>query len=270
MTRISPFTRLLALLLALLFLLALPSCADPKPDGETTESTPETTEPPETSAPADTPAPTPKKRVALTFDDGPQHYEERTKAIVDELVKYGFSATFFVVGNRIPGGDALAYAVENGCDIGIHGFTHTFYYDTCTDEQYRNEIEKTAAAIERAIPGYKVRLMRPVGGRISSERLSDCPYSVILWNVDSADWEHKYASGDSAEVAAEKVNTIVENVMSTVTDGDVILMHDIYESTYDATVILLERLHAEGYEVVSVTELFGDSLVAGKKYMSAD
>ena len=261
--------RTLALLIALLLTLSISACADPEDGAETTSPLPESTE--ESTAPADTPADTtPKKRVALTFDDGPQYYEDRTKAIVDELAKYGFTATFFVVGNRIPGGDALAYAVEKGCDVGIHGFTHTFYYDTCTDEQYRNEIEKTAAAIERAIPGYNVRLMRPVGGRISSDRLAASPYSVILWNVDSADWEYKYASGDSDATAAEKVNTIVENVMNTVSDGDIILMHDIYESTYDATVILLERLHAEGYEVVSVTELLGDSLAAGKKYTSAD
>ena len=263
------FIRAVALLLALFCLLSAVGCAEG--DGEGTEGLTESSA--STSAPANIPSetePVPKKRVALTFDDGPQHYEERTKAIVDELTKYGYTATFFVVGNRIPGGDALSYAVERGCEIGIHGYTHTFYYDKCTDEQYRNELEKTAAAIERAVPGYKVRLMRPVGGRISDERLAASPYSVILWNVDSADWEHKYASGDSDATANAKVQTVVDNVMKTVSDGDVILMHDIYESTYDATVVLLERLYEEGYEVVTVSELFGDRLKPGEKYLSAD
>ena len=209
---------------------------------------------------------TPKKRVALTFDDGPQHYQERTKQIVDELEKYGFHATFFVVGNRVAGGDALAYAVEKGNELGIHGYTHEIYYDTCSNADYDNEINKTLAAIQKAVPGYKVKLMRPVGGRMTDERIAASPYSVILWNVDSLDYEHTYKKGDSDEVAAEKVNTIVENVMSKVSDGDVILMHDIYESTFDAVVVLLAELDRQGYEVVTVSELFGDSLEPGKKY----
>ena len=188
---------------------------------------------------------------------------------MDELSKYGYTATFFVLGNRIPGGDALAYAVSKGCEIGIHGFTHEIYYDKCSDAEYKEEIEKTAAAIEKAIPGYNIRLMRPIGGRISDERLAASPYSIIFWSVDSADWEYKYASGDSDEVAAEKVNTIVDNIMNGLRDGDVILMHDIYQSTYDATLLLLERLHAEGYEVVTVSELFGDTLLPGVMYTRA-
>ena len=209
---------------------------------------------------------TPKKRVALTFDDGPQHYQERTKEIVDELEKYGFHATFFVVGNRVAGGDALAYAVEKGNELGIHGYTHEVYYDTCTNSDYNTEINKTLAEIQKAVPGYKVRLMRPVGGRMTEEWIAASPYSVILWNVDSLDYEHTYKKGDSDEVAAEKVDVIVENVMSKVSDGDVILMHDIYESTFDAVVVLLAELDRQGYEVVTVSELFGDSLEPGKKY----
>jgi hypothetical protein len=58
--------------------------------------------------------------------------------------------------------------------------------------------------------------------------------------------------------------------MSTVSDGDIILMHDIWSNTYDAVVILLQKLHAEGYEVVSVSELLGDSMKSGREYFSAD
>ena len=119
----------------------------------------------------------PKKRVALTFDDGPQHYVERTKALVDELARYGFEATFFVVGNRVAGGDALSYAVKNGCEIGIHGYTHDskHYYDSCTDARYEEELERTRQAILSAVPGYEVKLMRPkiivCLGRIAAMRI---------------------------------------------------------------------------------------------------
>ena len=75
-----------------------------------------------------------KKRVAMTFDDGPHNVY--TKRIVDELAKYGFHATFFVVGNRVDGGtyngkSGLLYAYEHGNEIGIHGYTHTAYYNKC-------------------------------------------------------------------------------------------------------------------------------------------
>lgn len=214
---------------------------------------------------------TPKKRVALTFDDGPNHYD-KTKAIVDELSKYGFHATFFVVGNRIAGGDSLAYAVSKGNEIGIHGYTHEqgLYYDTCTEEEYHQELNRTAQAIRDQVPGYQIKLMRPVGGRITTKRVQTCPYAVIHWSVDSDDWNlaNRYYPGISDEEAQKRVDTIVNNVMSNVKDGDIILMHDIYESTRDATKIILQRLYEEGYEVVTVSELLGDDLEAGRMYHS--
>ncbi|MBQ1261340.1 MAG: polysaccharide deacetylase family protein [Clostridia bacterium] len=214
----------------------------------------------------------PKKRVALTFDDGPQHYVERTKALVDELARYGFEATFFVVGNRIAGGDALSYAVGHGCEIGIHGYTHDpkHYYDSCTQERYEEELERTRQAILSAVPGYEVKLMRPIGGKITSARIRECPYAVIGWDVDSCDWENKYYSGISDEEADRRVNRIVENVMSAVEDGSIVLLHDIYESTYDAAVILIQRLYEEGYELVTVSELLGDALETGRAYGTLD
>ena len=56
--------------------------------------------------------------------------------------------------------------------------------------------------------------------------------------------------------------------MLSLKDGDIILMHDIYESTADATKILLKRLHDEGYDVVTVSELLGDNLEKGRIYYS--
>ena len=210
--------------------------------------------------------------IALTFDDGPHNV--RTQLIVDELNKYGYHATFFVVGNRVDGteyngGAGLQYAADAGNEIGIHGYTHDKYYDTCTDAEYAEELSKTAAAIQAKISGCEIKVMRPVGGRITDERAAACPYSVIMWDIDSEDWRYKYKSGDSDEVAAEKVDTIVENVMSQVHEGGIILMHDIYESTYDAAVIILQRLNAMGYRVVTVSELLGASMQPGQTYSHA-
>ncbi len=257
--RPTPVRILLSLLLCLSFLLS--GCGSAVSHVE--EPTTATTE-------ADISAIAPKRpRVALTFDDGPHNV--RTADILAELAKYNYHATFFVIGDRIDGGEyngakTIPLIIGGGHEIGIHGYTHSKYYDTCSDADYGAEIANTLAAIHEVAPDYQVKLMRPVGGRMSPERVLSSPYSVILWSVDSEDWSYKYTSSDTDESAAEKVNTIVENVMSSVSDGDIILMHDIYESTYDAVVILLARLHAAGYDVVTVSELLGEELVPGQKY----
>lgn len=200
-----------------------------------------------------------KKYIAITYDDGPNNVN--TKLIVDELSKYGYHATFFVVGNRVDGTDyngaaAMKYAVDAGNEIAIHGYTHEVYYDRCTEEEYRNELAYTKEAILEVLPNYSVNLMRPIGGNITSDRVASCPYAVIMWSVDSEDWKHKYDA---------TVDAIVENVMSQVRDGSIVLMHDLYTNTYEATKIILARLHAEGYEVVTVSQLLGNPQ-PGQKY----
>jgi peptidoglycan/xylan/chitin deacetylase (PgdA/CDA1 family) len=218
-----------------------------------------------TSAPS---KPKPTKKIAFTFDDGP--HKTYTVSIVNELAKYGFNATFFVVGNRVDGtayngGSALLYALEKGNEIAIHGYTHKYYYDKCSDEKYNFEISKTLEAIKSLSPECDVKLMRPIGGSISKDRINNSPYSVILWNVDTEDWKNKYSSGDNETQKKNKVDKIVDNVMANVSDGSIILMHDIYESTYDAVKILLPLLQAEGYDIVTVSELIGNPK-PGTKY----
>lgn len=209
--------------------------------------------------------------VALTFDDGPNHYDDRTIKYVDELNKYGYTATFFVVGNRVAGKgtnsgiNSVKYAVDNGMEIGIHGYTHNVYYNDCTADAFEREMKLTLDAIRKQVPNYEVKLMRPIGGEISASNAAICPYAIIHWSVDSDDWNNRYHPGDTEEDWNATVDTIVDNVLSKVKEGDIILMHDIYESTYDATVIILQRLNEMGYNVVSVSELLGET-EAGRIY----
>ena len=259
-----PFSKILSIclivFLLLTSLLCMPACGvidESDPPEVNTYPLPAGGQP---SDPDDPDAP-PRKRVAITFDDGPHIIY--TKQIVNELDRYGFTATFFVVGNRADGtaykqNNVLSFIANQGHEIAIHGYTHDVYYDECTDSTFNFEMSETQRVIQTQVPGYDVKLMRPVGGAITSERAAACPYSVVMWSVDSEDWRYKYKSGDTAEQQQEKVDTIVNNVMNSVRDGSIILLHDIYESTYDATCIILARLYEEGYEVVSVSELLGD------------
>ena len=209
-----------------------------------------------------------KKRVAITYDDGPHNVN--TVKIVDELAKYGFHATFFVVGNRIDGtayngAKALKYVASKGNEIAIHGYTHKqddkHYYDTCDNATYKAELGNTLNAILEQVPDAKIRLMRPVGGRITEDRIKSSQYSVVMWSVDSNDWQYKNGG-------EEGVTAIVDNVMSQVENGSIILMHDIYQNTYLATKEILKQLHDQGYEVVTVSALLGNPRPA-VKYINA-
>lgn len=203
------------------------------------------------------------KRIAFTFDDGP--YYKITTKIADEFAKYGGKCTFFVVGDRISWNkDALSYVKNLGNEVGIHGYTHEVYFNKCSDSEYQKELSKTAAAIIKEIETAPV-LLRPPGGYITKSRVQECPYSVILWNIDSLDWKYK-STGSSKQ---KNIDTIVDRVMSKATNGDIVLMHDLYSNTLEAIKIILPLLKEQGYEFVTVSELLGDDLAPGYKYSNA-
>jgi peptidoglycan/xylan/chitin deacetylase (PgdA/CDA1 family) len=260
-------TRLLLLLLLCVCLLT--SCTPISlPTLGTPESTETKTPPTETSAPQETEPPeteppTPKKRIAITFDDGPSR-QGLTEKLVDEFAKYGGKATFFVLGNLISNatGECLAYADEKGCEIAIHAYTHEKYFDTCSEQDFLEELELTQKAIEKYIDS-PVTLLRPPGGRITESRAVASGYPIVLWSIDSADW--KYKSRADEQTIQENITTIVNNVLSSAEDGDIVLMHEIYMNSYEATCRILAELHERGFEFVTVTELLGsENLTAGK------
>jgi peptidoglycan/xylan/chitin deacetylase (PgdA/CDA1 family) len=86
-----------------------------------------------------------------------------------------------------------------------------------------------------------------------------------MWSVDSNDWKYK---GTGSE-RQQNINTIVNNVLSNVSDGDIVLMHEIYENSYEAFCIIARELDRQGYEFVTIEELLGDSLQVGKVYTKA-
>ena len=227
----------------------------------------------ESEAPLETEPEEPKKRVALTFDDGPAYDNETSKRltykIVDKLAEYGGKATFFLVGNRIntTTGAAIAYAYEHGSEIGIHAYTHDYNFSTCSTEVYLNELEDTKNAIIK-YAGVTPTVFRPPYGSLDKSRAELSGYPVIMWNIDSEDWRYRSISTDA--VAKQNVDTIVDKIMSEVEDGDIILMHEIYKNSCDAALIVIDRLSAEGYEFVTVSELLGDDMTAGSIYYNAE
>ena len=221
----------------------------------------ESSTPEESSRPPKDPQ---KKYVAFTFDDGP--YSPVTSKLLDKLESIDGRATFFVVGNRLNDstGSLLARASSLGCEIGSHSYTHTVYFNNCTDAQMENELAKTQALI-RKYTGADALCMRPPGGSITESRKKSCGYAVIIWSVDSIDWKLKGRQTESQR--QENVDAIVNNVLSTVRDGDIILMHDLYENTLEAFCRIADTLKAQGYEFVTVSELLElNAQSVGKKY----
>ncbi len=244
-----------------------------KDEGTTKE--PPVTTPPVTTQGTQTPPPTtttqntttvpdpkPRKKVAVTFDDGPN--SSMTYKFVDKLKEYGATATFFVVGNRMGqnNGAALKYALDNGCEVGLHSYSHN-YYNKMTLDEYLDDLQKTDDAINKYVK-VDIRLMRPPGGILSTAQKEANPYTAIMWSVDSNDWQY---TGRAEGKKDANVQAIVDNVMNVVRDGDIVLMHELYENSYEAFCIIIEQLYDQGYEIVTVSELLGeDKIVPGERY----
>lgn len=196
-----------------------------------------------------------KKMVALTYDDGPGRY---TADIVKCLKENQARATFYVLGCNVNSyKNAIKEADKIGCEIG----NHTYYHPNLTrlsGKKIEDEIEATDSKIKKII-GHKAITMRPPGGSVNQCVQENVGKPIILWSIDTKDWEHRNSG------------RIIQHVMNNVKDGDIILMHDIYASTKSASLTLIPRLRREGYQLVTVSELAqyrGYSLEKGKVYHS--
>ncbi len=207
------------------------------------------------ATPSPTPTPTPRsKAVALTFDDGPSR--ENTPRILQTLQKYNAHATFFVVGNRVKAdADILKQEIEAGCEIGNHSWSHANLAKMDMDKVNR-QYDRTANLIKK-LTGYDVKLLRPPYGAISNKMRKKLKHPMILWNVDTRDWENT------------KTKAILKQVKKNVKDGDIILMHDIHSTTADALETVIQWLIKNDYDILTVSELAerqGAQMSDGKAY----
>lgn len=181
-----------------------------------------------------------KKTVAITFDDGPS--SKYNSEFLDVLAKNKAHGTFFMVGTMM---QACQKCVKDTYESGNEVASHTYNHINMT----RKSIEEVNASIKKTddlfyqITGSHIKYVRPPYGSYNKTNLENVDYPLILWNLDTEDWRDK------------DVDRIVEYVMDNVSDGSIILMHELYETSLEALEIILPRLYAEGYQVVSVSEL---------------
>jgi peptidoglycan/xylan/chitin deacetylase (PgdA/CDA1 family) len=182
------------------------------------------------------------KRVALTFDDGP---DDLTDAYLEALARYDARATFFVVGQNCGARRAaLLRMVARGHEVAGHGFTHD-PFTKMDGPALRDELERTAALLPPAREGRP--LVRPPTGATSLRSLAitaRAGYTTVLWSRDSDDCRTSSPDEVAARVAPEAM-----------APGEIVLLHEAQTWTLDALPRILERLAAAGWRTVTVSEI---------------
>lgn len=182
-----------------------------------------------------------KKYIALTFDDGPK--AATTNQLLDVLAAQQVKATFFMLGSsaaQYP--DTVKRVVSEGHEIGSHSNVHN-NLRAMSPEAIKADIQAADKAIFLA-GGQLPMILRPPYGAINTQGAQVIDKAIIQWNTDSLDWKLK------------NTPLIIQHVMQTIQPGAILLMHDIYPTTVAAVGPIIEQLKAQGYEFVTVDQLF--------------
>lgn len=184
------------------------------------------------------------KKIALTFDDGPN--TTTTIEVLNLLKKYGVTASFFLIADEIneESKKSVVACAEHGCEICNHSKTHRDM-TKLSKEEIKEEIEYTDKVIEE-ITGYKPRFFRPPYILVSKDMVEviDKPF---ICGIHGEDWE----SGVLAQQRADMI-------LSQAEDNSIILMHDMTgnDETVKALDILIPKLLQEGFEFVTISRIF--------------
>lgn len=181
-----------------------------------------------------------EKVVALTFDDGPGY--KTTMELLEGLKERDVRATFFLLGEKIEERkEVVKKMYEDGHLIGNHTYSH-IQLDTVNVACAIEEIEKTNEII-KSITGEEPKYVRPPYGVWSNQIESSINMIPVLWSVDTSDWNTR------------DVKWIVDYVVGEVESGDIILMHDIYDTSVAAALEIVDQLKNKGFVFVTVDEL---------------
>ena len=180
-----------------------------------------------------------KPMVALTYDDGPSIY---TNQIIDVFVEYNQRCTFFIVGDRISWNEEPAI---REAELGFEQGNHTYSHSRLTDLDAEGQIAALKGTDDELIriSGSASTCLRPPEGRWDDTLKEVSGQPIILWSIDSEDWKSR------------DCDTVCSRIIGKVKDGDIVLMHDLYQSTADATEKIVPALVEAGFQCVTVEEL---------------
>ena len=188
---------------------------------------------------------TDEKKVALSFDAA--WGNEDTQQILDILKEHNIHVTFFMTGGWVGNfPEDVKKIKEAGHDLGNHSENHK-NMSQLPDSECQQELLKVHEKVKE-ITGVEMDLFRPPYGDYDNEVIKNatsCGYYTIQWDVDSLDWKD-YG---------------VESIIKTVTEhknlcnGAIILMHNGAKYTAQALPTVIEKLQADGYQIVPISEL---------------
>ena len=181
-----------------------------------------------------------KPLIALTYDDGPR--TDVGARLMDIFEKYGQRTTFFMVGDRVAArASEVKRMADDGHELANHTYDHV-YLNKVGAETIQNQVRACNDIIEQTC-GIRPRIMRLPGGNKNSTVLANVNMPIILWNIDTKDWSHR------------NTQKTIDAVMGKVSDGDIVLMHELYESTAEASEYMVPKLVEQGFQLVTVSEL---------------
>lgn len=186
-----------------------------------------------------------KKKVALTFDDGPT---KLTPYILKVLSQEGVSATFFLIGWRARAYPQLVRMISvSGHEIGAHTYSH-LDLSSLTPKDQQKEILSTLQVLQK-YSRQPIIWIRPPYGRYNSQTLKiskEIHRGIALWSVDSEDYR---------KLGAQKIS---EKVLAEAQNGSVILMHETSPETLSTLPKIIQVLKKRGYELVTFSQLAAD------------
>lgn len=178
--------------------------------------------------------------LALTLDDGPGAY---TDTLLDCLEENNAHATFFMLGQNVQNyPDTVKRMLNIGCEIGNHSWDHQNLVNLSLDAVAKEYTDTDNALIEAC--GQAATVARAPYGSWNQDVIDTVGKPFFMWSLDSLDWQYKNADLDYNEV-----------MNGDLTDGTVILMHDIHEASVQALLRIIPDLTAQGYKFVTVSEM---------------
>lgn len=182
-------------------------------------------------------------RIALTFDDGPN--PASTVRLLDGLKERNVKATFFLIGSCAEENPEIVKRMyEEGHLIGNHTYHHV-KLSGLTKEKAGEEILAVDRLV-REITGNGTEFVRPPFGEWREDLELELEVMPVMWTIDPLDW------------TTENTDEIVDRVVTKAEENAIILLHDCYESSVDAALRIVDILHAQNYEFVTVDQLLLD------------
>lgn len=178
---------------------------------------------------------------------------------MDGLAARGAKATFFIVGQNAEYYPETVRRIFNeGHQVAQHSYTHASLTSLGTGG-ILTELNRTDEALLKCVGVQTSFVLRPPYGNVNNSVLSTIGKPAIMWSVDTEDWKYRNSA------------TVCSNIVNSAKDGDIVLCHDIHETTIPGALAAIDKLQAQGYEFVTINELFrrrNVDLQNGKSYYS--